>query len=56
MKTAVQLEKPKTQRSYVTITDPETRKSVCQTLYGIKPDEVMQLLVEAINQRSQSRK
>jgi hypothetical protein len=35
----MQFEKPKLQRAYITATDPETRKSVSFTVYGVTPDE-----------------
>ncbi len=47
----MQLEKPKLQRVYVTAMDPDTRKSLTQTIYGSTAAEVIDLLRKALSKK-----
>jgi hypothetical protein len=46
-KQIAQLDRPKRTRSYVTVTDPESRKSRYKTIYGVTPDQVMAALLQS---------
>ncbi len=48
---SMQLEKPKLQRVYVNVTDPETRKSLSQTIYGSTAAEVIDLLRKSLSKK-----
>ena len=52
----MQFEKPKVQRVYVTVTDPDTRKSVTRTVYGSTTGQVIAALEAGVKPSASQRK